>query len=197
MDNYEQLNQWLDDIEGFRQAEWDKLPDIGLYMDQVQTYIERQLSAFTRNEKDKLLTPAMINNYIKDNLIPRAEAKKYSSSHVALLIMIATLKQVLSMQNLKNMLADCRDQEQVQGVYAHYLQHQQNDLHSLSVEITNKINKDNTQWSVDHEYMRLLALELSIEARNRILMSEKILEYMQKQSEDDEKPKEEKQKKEK
>ena len=49
-------------------------------------------------QHERLLTPAMINNYIKDRLIPRAEAKKYTPAHLALLIMIGTLKQVLSIR---------------------------------------------------------------------------------------------------
>ena len=75
-DQIEQLNHWLAGLDSKNPAEWGLLPDIGLYMDQVQTYIDRQLGLYRRDEDDRLLSPAMINNYIKDNLIPRAEVKK-------------------------------------------------------------------------------------------------------------------------
>ncbi len=174
MKSNEELFDWLNEIQSFKQADWDKLPDIGLYMDQVQTYIERQINAFTKPDKDKLLTPAMINNYIKDDLIPRAEAKKYSNSHVALLIMIATLKQVLSMQDLKALLADRRQPDQVKDIYDHYLMHQQHDLSELSAEVSKRLAGEQPEDG-DIEFLRRAALELSIEARNRILLSERIL----------------------
>lgn len=174
MMNNEELFKWLSEIQDFKQADWDKLPDIGLYMDQVQTYIERQINAYAKSDKDKLLTPAMINNYIKDDLIPRAESKKYSNSHVALLIMIATLKQVLSMQDLKALLADKRQADQVKGIYEHYLMYQQQDLSELAAEVGKRLSEEQ---AIDEngEFLRRAALELSIEARNRILLSERIL----------------------
>ena len=174
MMNNEELFKWLSEIQDFKQADWDKLPDIGLYMDQVQTYIERQINAYAKSDKDKLLTPAMINNYIKDDLIPRAESKKYSNSHVALLIMIATLKQVLSMQDLKALLADKRQADQVKGIYEHYLMYQQQDLSELAAEVGKRLSEEQA-IDGNGEFLRRAALELSIEARNRILLSERIL----------------------
>lgn len=174
MNKIDDLIEWLTEIQDLKQADWDKLPDIGLYMDQVQTYIERQINAFTKPDKDKLLTPAMINNYIKDDLIPRADSKKYSNSHVALLIMIATLKQVLSMQDLKALLADRRQTEQVKEIYEHYLMHQQQDMYDLSADVKKRLTADQVSED-DSEFLRKAALELSVEARNRILLSERIL----------------------
>ena len=65
---------------------YDRLPDIDLYMDQVIEYLSR--SSFSARENDKI-SPAMINNYIKDGLLPRANDKKYSREHLACLLMIA------------------------------------------------------------------------------------------------------------
>ena len=178
MEKTNELMEWLREVQGFSQADWDKLPDIGLYMDQVQTYIERQLSLFTKKDKDKLLTPAMINNYIKDSLIPRAESKKYSQTHVSLLIMIATLKQVLSMQDLKHLISDCRTAQQAEELYSHYLAGQKNDLVRTSAEVLDRITAENLENDQMHEFLRRLALDLSVEARNRILMSEKIIEFL-------------------
>lgn len=52
----------------------------------------------------------MINNYIKDGLLPRANDKKYSREHLACLLMIARLKQTLSVKDtgllLKSDIAD-------------------------------------------------------------------------------------------
>ena len=79
-----------------RPASWKEFPDIGLYKDQVVAYISKQLIRF---HDEELLTSAMINNYIKDKLLPRADGKKYSKEHLAGLIEICILKQVLSVRN--------------------------------------------------------------------------------------------------
>ena len=51
-----------------RPGDWESLPDIDLYMDQVVSYLPRQ----SVGGKAPSMTPAMINNYVKDGLLPRA-----------------------------------------------------------------------------------------------------------------------------
>ena len=77
---------------------WDKLPDIPLYMDQVVGYLARQLVSVGDGDA---LTSAMINNYIKDGLVERANGKKYGQEHLAYLTAISALKQVLSVREMK------------------------------------------------------------------------------------------------
>lgn len=81
--------------------EWELLPDIGLYMDQVITLMERTFSpALPKGE----MTKSMVNNYVKVGLIPRPVGKKYDREHLAMLLMIGVLKQALSMENVKSVL---------------------------------------------------------------------------------------------
>ena len=51
----------------------EDIPNIGLYMDQVTTFMDEQLEACKRYEDDKILTKTMINNYAKNNLLPAPE----------------------------------------------------------------------------------------------------------------------------
>ena len=78
----EELEELKRRLEEDRPMVWDSFPDIGLYMDQVISYISRQLISHDGGES---LTPAMVNNYIKDGLLPRAEGKKYSKTHLGYL----------------------------------------------------------------------------------------------------------------
>ena len=93
---------------------WDQLPDLGLYMDQVITYMERQFKALYP-KAGALLTPAMINNYVKSGLVKRPAGKKYDQEQLAQLIMLCTLKQVASMEEMKQLLTppDGQDTEQL------------------------------------------------------------------------------------
>ena len=75
---------------------WESLPDLALYMDQVIGYMSRQLICW---EEEDRLTSAMVNNYIKDKLLPRAEGKRYSKAHLAYLTQICALKQVLPVKD--------------------------------------------------------------------------------------------------
>ena len=77
---------------------WDKLPDIPLYMDQVVSYLSRQMVS---GDDGDALTSAMINNYIKDGLVERANGKKYGQEHLAYLTAISALKQVMSVREMK------------------------------------------------------------------------------------------------
>lgn len=84
-------------LESQRPAAWENLPDIPLYMDQVLSLMSRQTIRF--GDEDNL-TAAMINNYIKDGVAPRAEGKRYSETHLAYFTMICVLKQVLSVKDV-------------------------------------------------------------------------------------------------
>ena len=81
----------------------EDIPNIGLYMDQVTTFMDEQLEACKRYEDDKILTKTMINNYAKNNLLPAPEKKKYSKEHVLTLLFIYYFKNLLSIKLLKDL----------------------------------------------------------------------------------------------
>ena len=74
----------------------EDIPNIGLYMDQVTTFMDEQLEACKRHDDDKILTKTMINNYAKNNLLPAPEKKKYSKEHVLTLLFIYYFKNILN-----------------------------------------------------------------------------------------------------
>ena len=80
-----------------RPVEWEQLPDFALYMDQVLSYMDRQ---FIRFDEADTLTAAMVNNYTKSGLVPRAEGKKYNREHLAYLTAICILKRVMSTRDM-------------------------------------------------------------------------------------------------
>ena len=82
----------------------EDIPNIGLYMDQVTTFMDEQLEACKRYEDDKILTKTMINNYTKNKLLPPSNKKKYSREHIFLLIMIYYLKSILSISDIQSLL---------------------------------------------------------------------------------------------
>lgn len=82
----------------------EDIPNIDLYVDQVTTFIESQLSSMKRNEDEKILTKTMINNYTKNHVLPSPDKKKYSRDHVLMLILIYYLKSFLSIKDIQTLL---------------------------------------------------------------------------------------------
>ena len=83
----------------------EDVPGIDLYMDQVTTFMDRELATSKRYEEDKILTKTMINNYAKNNLLPPPEKKKYSKEHLLLLIFIYYFKNILSISDIQSLLS--------------------------------------------------------------------------------------------
>jgi len=91
-------------IRQYRPVEWEQIPDLGLYMDQVITFITRTYEPLYGEDIHSYLSASMINNYVKSKLIPRPTGKKYSREQIALLTMIVALKQTSSMEDIRRML---------------------------------------------------------------------------------------------
>lgn len=104
------------DWAAFQAVTWEQLPDLGLYMDQVITYVEQRCRPLYPQEK--ILTPAMVNNYVKSGLVIRPESKKYGRPQLAQLIMICTLKQALSQEEMKKLLVPAEDSASVASMAA-------------------------------------------------------------------------------
>lgn len=86
----------------FHCPRYAELPGIQLYMDQVLLVVNDALSPVTA-EEDRL-TPAMVNNYVKQRVVEPPVKKKYGKAHVAALIMVTAFKRVLPILQVKRLL---------------------------------------------------------------------------------------------
>ena len=111
------------EIGRYRPVPWEQIPDLGLYMDQVITFITRAYEPLYGDSTKRYLSAPMINNYVKNKLIPRPSGKKYSRLQIAMLIMIVALKQVCMMEDIRIML-HTESEEEVQSLYARFCERQ-------------------------------------------------------------------------
>ena len=109
IDTNDLLNSILDSLSRIDYIHPGEIPNIDLYMDQVTTFMETQLSSTKRYEQDKILTKTMINNYAKNRLLPPPEKKKYSKDHMLLLIFIYYFKNILSINDIQKLLTPMTD----------------------------------------------------------------------------------------
>lgn len=99
------LLRWEKFLGEFRLPEWEALPRIELYMDQVIALLGEYLGYLAAPEgAENFITPTMVNNYVKQKIIPAPVKKKYGRSHLACLLMLCICKQTLSMAVVRQML---------------------------------------------------------------------------------------------
>lgn len=122
-----------------RPASWENLPDISLYMDQVLSLMSRQTIHF--GEEDHL-TAAMVNNYIKDGVAPRAEGKRYNKTHLAYLTMICVLKQVLPVKDVALLTSRGMESKSVQDSYDRFCAELSSALNNAADQMPAELEED-------------------------------------------------------
>lgn len=126
---------WTDILRDCRLNEWDRLPDLELYMDQVIGYMEKQLAVYGIGDA-KTLTPSMINNYVKEGVIPRPEHKKYNRTHLAMLTMICAFKQIMPIADIKKLL-DEQNAVSMEQSYNSFCETQERALTEMAQAVSN------------------------------------------------------------
>lgn len=150
---------------------WEELPDLSLYMDQLISYMPRQLIPM---EEGDALTAAMVNNYIKAGLLPRAEGKRYERKHLAYLTAICALKPVLSMKELAQLLSAVDNQHVVaEDWYAFFLSKLDGSLSAVA---------DSLDENAREADLPALALRLALDSYANKLACQRVLDMMEKQT---------------
>lgn len=94
----------MEELLNYHCPRYSELPNIPLYKDQVIIYIEEALSALNVNKDEMLLTPTMLNNYVKHKVLTPPLNKKYDRNHLVYLIVICVLKQVFSISEISELI---------------------------------------------------------------------------------------------
>lgn len=159
----------------------NEIPNIDLYMDQVTTFMERTLQAYKRNEDTKILTKTMINNYTKAKLLPPPVKKKYTPTHIMLLIMIFHLKAVLSMRDIATLfqpllLPDLQESEKkIEMIYKGFVSLQK--AVQDNIQSAKPISEQELLSAYDEETSKImLLLLLAIRANAGKHLAERILD---------------------
>ena len=74
---------------------YNQLPNVTLYRDQVIEYVALWMEPLSICVEQPIITPSMINNYVKVGLVPAPVKKQYGREQIARLIAICIFKQVL------------------------------------------------------------------------------------------------------
>lgn len=96
----DELTAWLNEMEQFRLPRFEELPELDLYRDQLLTLVDKYIGPIWL-EEGPVVTTSMVNNYVKNGLLPHPEKKRYTREHLAYLIAITFLKQVVSINEIQ------------------------------------------------------------------------------------------------
>ena len=180
-----QPNKAMDGLESFLSAlesnnppEWDALPDLGLYMDQVINYLERQIGLLFPPNREGAITSSMINNYVKANVIPRARSKKYGQEHIALLLAAFVLKKALTTQDMSVLLTKGTDSA-IDDPYRSFYEHYRGTLLECGKAVAQEIRATLEEGPFGGDSLRPLALKLAVEASIRSLAAEMLLTLLE------------------
>ena len=101
--DYDQAHQALvesmDSLHIMRSVD---MPNIELYRDQVLSIVSSELAPLYADD-EKIITGSMINNYVKQRVIPAPTRKRYSRQHLSYLLIVCTLKRVLPISQVSQL----------------------------------------------------------------------------------------------
>lgn len=83
-------------IREFRLPRYGELPNMGLYLEQVVKYVNTCLSPLGCLE----ITPSMVSNYVKKNVLAKPVKKQYYAEHIAYLFFVIFAKNLASIEDI-------------------------------------------------------------------------------------------------
>lgn len=192
IDTKDMLNSILSSISRIDYVRPDSIPNIELYMDQVTTFMEKELSSTKRFPEDKILTKTMINNYAKNNLLPPPVKKKYSREHILVLIFIYYFKNILSIKDIETLLApitgkyfDTGGSFDLTSIYEEICQTEKARIDSLQKEVAKTYKAatesfSDAQEGEERDYLQLFSFicSLSFDVYVKKLIIEKLIDEL-------------------
>lgn len=144
--NGKSLMQLVKDLTLTNEIELKDIPDMDLYAEQITSFFENKFGGSKRDEKDKILTRTMINNYTKSGLLMPPQNKKYNQRHIILLTLIYYLKNILTINDIHslfrpilNNLATAEDDViSLEDIYSSFLELKRMEIESFSSDLLEK-----------------------------------------------------------
>ncbi len=157
---------------GHALAAWEDLPDLGLYMDQVTGFLNRQLDPFSGEGGEGPLTPSMINNYVKSGHISRPLKKKYSREQIAALYMLCSLKKDLSINDAAALIYFLTEKNGSRGAFEDFVALQKETMNAVSARF------EDLRDETDTAELTALAADLILHAAAERVAAEALISYL-------------------
>lgn len=100
-DAYRALAERMTSIHISRLSE---LPRIELYLDQLLSLVDEELSFMRLPDEGPLVTGSMVNNYVKRHVVPAPVKHRYTRRHVCYVVCVCLFKRVLSIEQVTRLI---------------------------------------------------------------------------------------------
>ena len=163
----------LEAVKNYRLPSYEEIPDVGLYLNQTATYINRYLSVFPSFS----ITESMISNYVKKKLIGNPVKKQYSREMICYLLFIALCKNVASLDDIQLLIMlQKENKHEVKASYEFFKKEFESILRSIfGIEVGDDEEKE--EWSVEAELLEKLiaaiAHKIYVDSAFRVLRENK------------------------
>ena len=174
MDNINKyLESWLNQLNYFSYRNYEDKPDIELYMEQLVNYLEKEQQIFQTSSLDKQITNSMINNYVKGEVVPAPISKRYNREHIAQLEEVCTLKNVLTISEVKQVLDQRYKNHPAKGEIFNEF----NEAYAYKIQeaVRESFNKLNQLGTNDLDGLINMALDFSLTANTYMAIAKRIL----------------------
>ena len=81
-----------------------ELPRIELYLDQLLSLVDDELSFMRLPDEGPLVTGSMVNNYVKRHVVPAPVKHRYTRRHVCYVVCVCLFKRVLSIEQVTRLI---------------------------------------------------------------------------------------------
>jgi hypothetical protein len=136
------------------------IPAIDLYLDQIISLVADAQSRGAAHFAERQLTKTMINNYSKDGLIMPVKGKKYTKEQIVQMLLVYSLKNTLSMTEIKRVLVDIYDKQvPLVDCYDDYLATKTEDRElclSAVDAVVSRTDMGEIDMDKDEDYFRVL-----------------------------------------
>ena len=85
-------------------SRFSELPRIELYLDQLLSLVDDELSFMRLPDEGPLVTGSMVNNYVKRHVVPAPVKHRYTRHHICYVTCVCLFKRVLSIEQVTRLI---------------------------------------------------------------------------------------------
>lgn len=139
-------------MDRFQLPLYNEIPDVGLYLEQVQRFAEDKLKPL----KDVSITSSMISNYVKQSIIRKPVKKLYYRDQIAEIIFVAIAKTVMSLDDIRGIMEIHRNESETGRAYEYFRRGLTEKLEEITQGQKPDVHASEPSASIDSENAYLM-----------------------------------------
>lgn len=166
----------LTGLKELKLPRYKDLPDFGIYSEQLVEIVNKALEAMF--DKDNKLTKSMVNNYVKNKIMPSPIKKRYFRNHIVYCIVITVFKNNLSIAEIDGGILHELKKSSIEESYNYFCDKIESVMR-LIIDILDKQDNPDTKMTatIDVDLDKRNGLTLAIVSVCTKVITQKLLEY--------------------